>query len=231
MFQKLQELPLLMGLGVQELMRIVELVNFDFNKYAEGTTFVNQGDRCDRIIYVLGGIVCADRRDEDNNMLISEYIDHCPFAIEPQNQWGMRQKFMHTYTFTTDGSTCSIDKRQLSNLISNFEIVKTNILSLVCNSLQATTAELQQPIPPSTEERLLRLLRVNMLTRTGRKVVRVKMEQLAHMTDDTRLSVSRVLNTWQRRGLIQLRRGGIEIEDAEKLFAREGQEKSGISRK
>ena len=38
MFEKLQELPLLMGLSKGELMSIVERVKFDFNKQANGAT-------------------------------------------------------------------------------------------------------------------------------------------------------------------------------------------------
>ena len=59
MFERLQGLPLLMGLSVNELMTIVEEVNFAFDKYYDGDTIVNQGDRCDKIIYVLRGKICA----------------------------------------------------------------------------------------------------------------------------------------------------------------------------
>ena len=41
MFEKLQELPLLIGLSINELMAILENVKFEFNKYPEGTTVVN----------------------------------------------------------------------------------------------------------------------------------------------------------------------------------------------
>ena len=40
MFEKLQELPLLIGLSINELMAILENVKFEFNKYPEGTTVV-----------------------------------------------------------------------------------------------------------------------------------------------------------------------------------------------
>ena len=96
MFEKLQELPLLIGLSINELMAILENVKFEFNKYPEGTTVVNQGDRCDKIVYVLKGELCVDRRGDD--MLFTEYINDSPFLLEPENLWGMKQKYTHTYS-------------------------------------------------------------------------------------------------------------------------------------
>ena len=218
MFQKLQELPLLMGLSVTELMRIVELVDFDFKKFSEGTTFVNQGDRCDRIIYVLSGEICVDRRDDNMNMLYTEYIKDTPYLIEPHNQWGLKQRFTHTYTFTTDGSTIIIDKRQLSMLISEFDIIKTNILSMVCNNLQYANALLLEPFPSTTAEKLKRFVYVNSLVKHGRKIIRIKMSELADIIDETRLNVSKTLNIWKEQGLVDIRRGCIEIYDAKKLL-------------
>lgn len=218
MFQKLQELPLLMGLSVTELMRIVELVDFDFKKYTEGTTFVNQGDRCDKIIYVLNGEICVDRRDDNMNMLYTEYITETPYLIEPHNQWGLKQRFTHTYTFTTDGSTIVIDKRQLSMLISEFDIIKTNVLSMVCNNLQLANALLLEPFPATTADKLKRFVFVNSLVKHGRKTIRIKMNELAEIIDETRLNVSKTLNIWKINGLVDIKRGSIEIFDAKKLL-------------
>ena len=211
MFEKLQELPLLIGLSINELMAILENVKFEFNKYPEGTTVVNQGDRCDKIVYVLKGELCVDRRGDD--MLFTEYINDSPFLLEPENLWGMKQKYTHTYSFHTEGNTCSIDKKQLNYLISNYEIVKTNLLSMVCNKLQTANQALLLPISSDLEERVIRYFRNNMLTKTGRKSIRIKMNALADAVDGTRLNISRILNEWQEKKLATLSRGMIEIPD------------------
>lgn len=217
MFEKLQELPLLMGLSKRELMTIVEKVDFDFQKHAEGTTIASQGDRCDRIVFVLSGQVCAEKNDASRGFLLSETLDEAPMVLEPQNLWGMRQKYSHTYVLQTEGSTCSIQKQQLGMLISGFEIVKTNVLSLVCNRLQTVTSMLHEQWPESTEQRVLRFLRDHALTCAGHKVLYIKMLTLASLTCETRLNVSQVLNEWQRQGLIAMRRGVIDIPAFEKL--------------
>lgn len=217
MFEKLQELPLLMGLSKSELMTIVERVKFDFNKHAEGTAIVGQGDRCDRIVFVLSGMVCSDLNVPEHGFLLSEYSDSVPMVLEPQNLWGMKQRFCHSYTLVSEGSTCSITKQQLSWLISNFEIVKTNVLSLVCNKLQTVATRLLEPWPDTTERKLVKFVSDHSLSPSGRKVLRIKMSTLAQLTCDTRLNVSQVLNRWQREGQACIRRGIIDIKQLEDL--------------
>ena len=213
MFEKLQELPLLMGLSKAELLSIVERVKFDFRKHAEGTTLVSQGERCDRIVYVLSGTVCADLNNAEHGFLLSEYTESVPMVLEPQNLWGMKQKFSRSYMLVTEGSTCSIDKRQLNSLISSYELVKTNVLSLVCNKLQGVTSQLCERWPDSTEGRIVRFIRNHSLTDMGHKVLHIKMQTLADLTCDTRLNVSMVLNRWQHEGLVSIRRGVVEFPD------------------
>ena len=53
---------------------------------------------------------------------------------------------------------------------------------------------------------------------SGRKVMKVKMEDLAQILNETRLNVSRALNQMQDEGLLSLHRGGIEIADASLLL-------------
>ena len=207
-----------MGLETEELMKAVELVKFNFAKYTEGEAIVHQNDRCDRVVYVLNGNVCVDRRTDDGNILITEYLSTTPLIIEPQNLWGMRQRFTHSYSFNTEGGTCSIDKGQLCTLIANFNIVRTNLLSLVCNNVQRASMRLCEPIPPTTEDRILRFIQIHTLTQEGRKEFRMKMEVLAGMINATRLNVSRALNQWREMNLLEIRRGSIVIFDVKDLF-------------
>lgn len=217
MFDKLQSLPLFIGLGVTDLMRIVELVDFDFQKYSEGTTFATQGERCDRIIYVLSGQVNIERIYTGQELLVTEWTQDTPYAVELENLWGMHQVFNHSYTFITEGSTCSINKRSLSRLISTYDIVKTNLLSILCNDIQHLHQDLIVPFPTNTEARLLQFIERHTNHNEGRKEFRIKMRLLADMIDDTRINVSNVLNVWQKDGLTELRRGVFIVHDLRKL--------------
>ena len=48
---------------------------------------------------------------------------------------------------------------------------------------------------------------------TGEKLFKVKMDDLAHMLDDTRLNVSKALNGLQELNLLELHRKEIRIPD------------------
>ena len=218
MFERLQSLPLLLGLGVHDLMNIVEKVKFAFDKYYDGYTIVNQGDRCDKIVYVLRGELCAFRRDDEKGMHTYEYFTNEPYIIEPQNLWGMHQKYERTYSFTGEGSTCCIEKRQLAYMLSKYEIVRTNFLNMICNKLQYANSLLRAGVPSSASEKLKKFLRNNKISHQGRTTVRIKMSVLADLVSETRLNVSKVLNNWQSRGIISLFRGGFHINNDSILF-------------
>ena len=213
MFEKLQELPLLMGLSKSELMEIVERYEFDFKKHKEGAVLATQGERTNRIVYVLAGTLTAERHEPQQGFCLTEMIDTVPLLLEPHNLWGLRQQYARTYSLETEGATCSISKRQLSALISSFEVVKTNVLSLVCNRMQMVETGLMAPWPSTTEARILQFVRDRALTPSGRKQLRMKMQTLADLIQEGRLSVSKVLNGWQERGLLEMRRGVVDFFD------------------
>ncbi len=218
MFERLQSLPLLMGLSVNELMKIVEEIDFAFEKFYDGYTFVNQWDKCDKILFVLNGEICAYKRDDANDMHLHEYFSPKNYLIEPQNLWGMRQKYERTYSFTNEGNICAIEKKQFNYLLSNYEIVKTNFLSLICNRLQYTTDILHQPFPKNSDDKIKRLFKLHKIAFNGKTFIKIKMNQLADIISDTRLNVSKSLNEWESKGLISLKRGLIIINDDEQFF-------------
>ncbi len=218
MFEKLQCLPLLIGLSVNDLMDIVEKVKFEFNKYPEDFTIVSQGDKCDKLIYILSGELCVSKIDGNQSIYLYEYFNRPSYVIEPQNMWGMRQKYDRSYTFMSEGSTCVIEKKQVNYLMSKYDIIKTNFLNMICNKLQSSTNALTQQMPSNTEEKIIHFLKSNKVGFYGWTEIKAKMQQLANHITDTRLNVSKVLNKWQSKGMIEIRRGGIVIYDDMKLI-------------
>lgn len=213
MFEKLQCLPLLMGLSVDDLMDIVEKVKFEFNKYQDGHLIVAQGDKCDKIIYVLNGNLCTCKHDVNKSFMIYEYFNQEPYIIEPQNLWGMHQRFDRSYSFTSDGSTCIINKRNINYLMSHYDIIKTNFLNMICNKLQYSTESLSNSLPHTTEEKLMFFIKHNKVGYYGQTEIKIKMQQLANIISDTRLNVSNVLNKWKRLGIAEIHRGNIILFD------------------
>ena len=218
MFEKLQCLPLLMGLSVDDLMDIVEKVKFEFNKFQDGHIIINQGDKCDKIIYVLNGTLCTCKYDLDRHFILYETFKQEPYIIEPQNLWGMHQRFDRSYSFISDGNICILDKRNINFLMTHYDIIKTNFLNMICNKLQYATVSLSNNIPNNTEEKLLLFLKNNKINYSGQTEIKIKMKQLSNLISDTRLNVSKVLNKWGKMGFADIHRGCIKIPNDSLLF-------------
>ena len=53
---------------------------------------------------------------------------------------------------------------------------------------------------------------------SGKKSLKIKMEELARIVNDTRLNVSKVLNALQDKDLVELHRGEIVVHRLENLL-------------
>ena len=60
-------------------------------------------------------------------------------------------------------------------------------------------------------------LRLRCLTQAGPKVVKIRMEDLAHELHQSRLNISRMLNGMQHKGLLSMSRGVLTIPQLEAL--------------
>ena len=69
----------------------------------------------------------------------------------------------------------------------------------------------------NTEEKILNFLVLRSMKPEGKKILKIKMEDLASLIDETRINVSKVLNDLQEQGLVQLSRKAISIPALEKL--------------
>ncbi len=217
MFEKLQQLPLFQGLSINELSYLLERVKLNFNQHTAGTVIASQNDKCNKLIYILNGKVCAEHQHENHRFIITEYLDP-PHVIEPYNMFGMLQRYDYTYRFITDGSTFSIDKRVFCDILMDMNIIKTNMLNMICYKLQLATKELRTKEAYNTEEKIKKFIKANVLRTSGKKIIMVKMEDFATILNESRLGVSKVLNTMEDKGLIILKRREIHIPEMKHLL-------------
>jgi DNA-binding transcriptional ArsR family regulator len=66
-------------------------------------------------------------------------------------------------------------------------------------------------------ERLVDFIAMHMLTDSGQKCLKIKMETLAELIDESRLNVSHELNALQREGLLRLGRKEIVVPELRTL--------------
>lgn len=216
MFERLQQLPLFQGLTIKELSEIIEWMKLDFNQVAEGTRIVSQGDKCNSLIYIISGIVCSTLSAHDNKIVLTETHD-TPFVLEPYNLYGMNQNYECSYSMHTNGSTLVIKKNIVNLLMMKYQIIRTNMLNITCSRLQRVVNENRDFITQSIREKIFRVVCALSSTKKSPKHIKVKMEDLADMIGETRLNVSKELNSMKNEGIAKIKRGEIIIENINDL--------------
>jgi len=212
MFERLMLLPLFHGLNFREMSEIMSHVKLDFINYQAGDEIVYQDDTCRQMIYVINGKVGTEYRDRDSRFTYYESHDKLDI-IEPYNLFGMRLKYSRTYSFITDGTTLVVDKQVFVKTLLSHNIVRSNILNLVCNKYQKTLAIATQQPDGTVLEKLVKFFMIYATEIKGEKRLKIKMNDLADVVHEPRLNVSKVLNTLDDQGLIKIQRGIIRIPE------------------
>ena len=216
MFQRLQELPLFQGLNLDDVSEIVAKVRFDFQQLSDNEEIVGQDSSCKQLIFVLKGDVNVEYIDPDRRYRFTEKVS-APIAIEPQNMFGMTQKYQRTYTCISSCQTLTIERAQFLSVMMNYPIVKINALNMVCNLLQRANKRLDTISHESADVKLVQFLRNNSLYPKGEKQLYTTMESLAEIFSETRLNVSRALKRLNQKGLMKQERKAFTILAIENL--------------
>lgn len=216
MFERLLQLPLFQGLTTREISDVMAHVRLNFVNYQPGDELIVQGDACRELIYILSGEITAEYRDTEGRFSFTEYLPNLK-VIEPYNLFGMYQRVSRTYTFATEGVTLSIEKPVLLRHLLTNDIIKINMLNIVCNKYQQTHALLCTHPDDSVTDKIVKFALSHSTVLKGKKSISIKMTTLAEMIHETRLNVSIALNQLQAEGLILLQRGSIQIEDLQEL--------------
>ncbi|WP_298072635.1 Crp/Fnr family transcriptional regulator [uncultured Bacteroides sp.] len=217
-FDILLQLPLFQGFAVEDFTRILEKVKLHFAKQKTGETLVQEGTPCDRLIFILNGNIAATTKSVQEHYSLTEYFE-APYLIEPQSLFGLYTTYSARYTATTPINSISINKEAVINDLLKYEIFRLNYLNIVSSQLQLLNKSTWGYTPDNIEARISNFIRTHLKRLQGSKSLKIKMEDLATIVNDTRNGVSKALNNMQDKGLLELHRGEIVIPAAEKLFA------------
>lgn len=212
MFERLLQLPLFQGLTIRELSDVMAHVRLNFVNYHAGDEIVMQGEACRSLIYIISGDVCSEYRDTEHHLMLKEKLPQIG-VLEPYNLFGMYQRYSRTYAFHTDGITLSIDKQMLLQRLMANDIVKINLLNIVCNRYQQVSHLLRNHPEKTIKDKIVKFILAHSSVAKGYKEMQIKMVDLAHQINETRLNVSQTLNEMQRQGTATLSRGRIIIDD------------------
>lgn len=216
MYDNLLQLPLFQGLCKDDFTTIIEKVKFHFMNFKKGETIIRQGDACKQIAFLLNGEIVAQTMDEKHHFLLSEKLD-CPHIIEPYSLFGMQTRYTATYQASAPVQILAIDKAYIFSELNNYEIFRINYLNLLSNRCQYLQQKLWNNHVGTLKEKFIDFLKNRCQRADGEKTLLITMEDLANIIDETRINVSRMLNEFQDKELIQLKRKEILIPDLKKL--------------
>lgn len=216
LYDKLLQFSLFRGLSYNDLTQIVAHTKFDFRKYEVGQTVATEGETCGKLCLLTDGILQTMRWSDDHSYCVVEEMPS-PEAFLLERLFGLRQHFTATYTALTPCNLMLIDKREVMRLMDTFVIFHINVLNIVTTQAQKLSDREWHPQPAALDRRVARFLTGHCSCPSGCKSFHIRMEQLAVEVNDSRLNVSRVLNNFQDRGLVFLKRGRIDIPRIERL--------------
>ncbi|WP_315352556.1 Crp/Fnr family transcriptional regulator [Phocaeicola abscessus] len=216
MYDTLLQLPLFQGLGKADLTNILSKVKLSFHKYSPGETIVKQGDKCEQLIFFLNGQLVAETEHSEANYTFSEIFKK-PMVIEPYSLFGLHPNYHATYKARTEVQLLAIRKTYMLAELNLYEIFRINYLNIVSNQVQVEHEKLRKVYTTGVRKKIINFFNLQALKPEGEKSVRIKMEDLAAIIDETRINVSRELNEMQANGWIVLKRKSISIPALEKL--------------
>lgn len=217
MFDTLLQLPLFQGLAQEDFTNILGKVKLNFTKHKAGEVIVKANEVCNKLIFVLKGEILSSTTSADASYSFSEYFQ-APFLIEPQSLFGMNTSYVATYTTQTEANTVSINKAFVMNELFKYDIFRLNYMNIVSNRAQNLNNRIWIKTANCLEKQIGNFILTHIDRPIGRKILKIKMEELAQIVNDTRMGVSKALNSMQEKGVIELHRGEILIPDAEKLI-------------
>lgn len=217
MYDNLLLLPLFQGLSKHDFTAIIEKVKLNFMTFQPGEAILQQGHKCHQLVFVLNGEITAQTMDEKNNYTLFETLE-APHTIELHSLFGMYPNYTATYEAKTVAKILTIDKGYIFSTLSKYEIFRLNFLNILSNQNQVANQKLWNTHIGTLEEKIVNFLLLRCQKAEGEKTLLITMEDLSTLINETRIRVSRLLNDWQNKNLIQLKRKEIYIPALEYLI-------------
>ena len=218
MFDTLLQLPLFQGLAKEDFTTIVGKAKFHFTQLRPGEVIVREGTPCEQLYFILKGEISTTTTSSDGLYSFTEYFQ-APYLIEPQSLFGIKTNYVSRHVAHTNVNMISLSKPFVTNELFKYEIFRLNYLNMVSSYGQNMNEGLWSAAPDCLEERVYHFINTHIRRKQGEKLLKIKMEDLALIVNDTRTNVSRFLNDLQNNGFIELHRGEIFIFNVEELLA------------
>lgn len=219
MFDKLLLLPLFQGLVHNDLTCILEKIKLNFVKHEAGEWLLKKGTPCEQLVFILKGEISFTTTADDNSYSITEFVS-APYVIEPYSMFGMYTSYTASYRAETEVHVFYISKDLVMKQLFKFDIFRLNYMNIITKRAQVKNLHLWTKPDSDIQSRILHFIESHLEVPIGKKILKIKMTTLGQIINETRITVSEVLNDLQDKGLVELRRGSFIIYDVDKLLTK-----------
>lgn len=214
----LTRLPLLQGISSRELLNWEEALRLDLDELpASYLPLIRQGDTCSQLIYLVEGELQREHLSADGIYITRSQLK-APAIIEVDRLFGLTPTYEYTYRAHTDVKMLGIRKGLIGNYLMKNEVFRINLL----NSLSAIAQKRADALRPcqldNAEGRLRHFIDTLFPDCESEAELVIHMKELARYIGERRLTVSQILNRWDKEGRIRLGRGHFVIHDMQKFL-------------
>ena len=207
---KLKEMPLFMGLSKKDLEDVTKHTHYNRKHYKKGATIISEGKSCTSLIVVTSGWIRAITQN-DNNAYRMEEIMQANIILEPEKLFGIKTTYHSSYIAHTTCEVLEVTKEEVMRLIEQYLIVRLNLLNIICRKTQHLEHIPWMTCANDTTSAIVAFIRRHVYYPAGKKILYIKMTQLAKELGYSRLEISNALNALSDAERIILKRGIIEI--------------------
>ena len=217
LYDKLLQFTLFQGMSHADLMEVVGHTKFNFSKQPVGQRIVKEGDICNHLIFLTTGALSVETVSDDHTCRVCEVVN-APYVIQPEQLFGLTQRYTSTFKTCDDCSLITIDKQEVLLLLETQLVFRLNMLNSLAADSQRLRHRAWRSAPQSLRNRITRFFFSRCLYPAGPKTFYILMTQIAAELHDSRLDISHALNAMEADGLLTLHRGRIQIPMLERLL-------------
>ncbi len=206
----LKEMPLFLGLSKNDLVDVVRNTHYNRKHYKKGATIITEGDICNSLFIITNGWVCATTQNDNHAYSIEETMQ-AMIMLEPDKLFGMTTTYHSSYIAHTTCEAIEITKEEIIRLTEQYLIVRLNLFNIICRKSQHLEHLPWMKCTDNATSAIIAFIKKHVYYPAGKKILHIKMLQLAKELGYSRLEISVALNNLADAERIILKRGIIEI--------------------
>ena len=135
MYQLLMGLPLFSGVTYDKMLEIIGNTKFHFLKYLEGETFINEGEPCTHLKFLISGQVRVSIANSDRRFTVSQTLS-APDVVAPEYIFGRSTVYPCTVTALGPTGILQISKSDYMKILHSDSIFLINYLNMLSMNAQ-----------------------------------------------------------------------------------------------